>query len=158
MEIVLRQVPNQVHRLPDSIRRNLHLYFFSYMFVEMGERAEELALSIVLDPDYDVRAELMQILATFGSITTEFGILMTWDEEDEEEDVEAEVEEASLCLIGSVSDFHEVLDDRSFQEFLTFLESLVVMFFDDSFILPSSTCFAVDYQIHVLQQAVIEHM
>ena len=146
METVLREVPSQVHRLPDSVRENIHHHFFSFMFVSMGERAEELAL-VLQDPfaDEDDRAELMQIIATFGSITADFAIRQV--------DIDEDVKEASLGLIRSVSDFNEVLDDESFQTFLVFLESAVLLFFDDSFIMPSPEDFDVDYQIYILRQA-----
>jgi hypothetical protein len=147
METILREVPSQVHRLPDSIREKINQHFFSFMFVSMGERAEELAL-ILQDPfaDEDERAEMREIIATFGSITADFEIR------------QVDGEEASLGLIRSVSDFKEVLDDGSFQTFLAFLESVVLLFLDDSFIMPSPEDFDVDYQIYVLRQALDGHI
>ena len=151
MDTVLRQLPDQVHRLPDSLMKNLLVHFFLEMFTEMGKRAEELALS--LHPD--ARAELKKILATFKGITSITSVITEFDisdEDDEDRDIDQEVQEACVGLIWNVSDFQEGLEANEFQEFLEFLEFILKKFIDSSFILPGPVC--VDSQMWSLKHHV----
>ena len=161
MDTILKHLPYQLHRMPNSIMKNMLIHVFTLMFTEMGERAQEQALSLVLHPD--AGSELFEILAAFRSITsitrvtTEVEIL---SQEDEDKDSKQENEDAAIGLIWSVSDFKEVLDARNFQDILDFLEYLVNMFIDDSFILPKNTNGPadVDYQQLILEHAVIDYI
>jgi hypothetical protein len=177
METVMVHLPQHVQRLPNSIIRKMPLLYFTNIFKKKGERAMQLAQILLLYPEFDARrAELKKIMAMLRIFTPEFDIMMDWKKEDEgevedEEEVEdednevkEEVKDVSLGIIWGVSDFKEVGDANTFQEFLTFLEYLVVRFFDASFILPKHpndqllNDEKVEYQIIRIKQAVMKHI
>ena len=143
MEIVLKRGLARSPLLPARLRRKLARYFFEELFISMAERLQELALNLV-DPEADDEdfEELLAILKTFDSIGHDFDIPF-----------QNTFVEATYELIHSAMDLEDIVERDIFIGYMSFLEYLVLIFVDDSFILPNHEDYTVEVMVYHLRHA-----
>ena len=144
MEYVLHEGLSYSYLRPHGIVGNLTKFFFGHMFVNMAERCEELAMNLI-DPDADEEdtAELMRILKTFAAVKPEC----------ENIKLEERFVSATADLIHAAEYLVDIVDNPVFIEFLSFVESLVVLFIDDSFLLQSHKDYTVEVLLYHIRHA-----
>ena len=144
MEYVLHEGLAYSHLWPHGIVSNLTDFFFGEMFVNMAERCKELAMNLI-DPDAEEegRDELMRILKTFAAVKSEW----------EDIPLQEKFVTATADLIHAAEYLVDIVDNPIFVEFLSFVESLVVLFIDESFLLPNHEDYTLEYLLYHLRHA-----
>ena len=141
MAQVLQEVPDQMHRLPDILKRQLTNFFFEEMF----ERDAETARNLALWPNLE---QFKKLMSTFANIN--FNFYTSVDEEKIED-----LEDASAYFIYNVGDFLHLLGDDSLEVFLKFLEGLIITFHDSNFRLLDSEDYDLEVRLFFLKEPIM---